>query len=72
VTEEGALEKGDTIAWKSLRSKSRSWGLVEWVDERGIHVRLAQAGTSKVRTTVNPDYVQLSFHGREEFDKRLR
>lgn len=62
------VQRNDTIRWK-LRSKGSSFGLVEWTDDEGVHVKTATpAGTGRYH--VPWDRVAGHWPGRAEYDRR--
>ncbi len=63
------MAPGDTVTWPASKTKTRCWGLVEWIDDRGVHVVLNAA--KRARATIPLDRISGFTPGRAEYDRHM-
>lgn len=65
------LRAGDTVAW-TTKNRTRAWGLVDWTDHGGVHVRVRVRAADHPRTYLI-QYGRVTGHwpGRTEHDRHM-
>ena len=63
------ISPGDTVTWSSIKTKVRCWGLVEWIDEKGVHVIVSSIKSARI--TLPPARISGCTPGRDEFDRHM-
>jgi hypothetical protein len=66
------VERGDTVAWRS-RTRTRSYGLVEWADAAACHVTVAGGYDKQTsyRYPITWPRVLAHYKGRDVYDRHI-